>query len=458
MKVAFNLTAWEFDLLWLKMCEKMKSEYAKRGITNSFPNTRLQIIGYNSGKKTGMGLPNLCDLINEDTDVKAYFEKFQKQLPARKKDLQITPGFFYEIFGRIDNAVDPNTPITIKEIYGNTFFIFLGYGAVNEFREKEYITRAYTGYYFSLNKSKICTFDFTLIATPAISGQKYGLGIQANLKEFHDSDPENLLYGEIRPFKDWWTIILCNNYHFLNIAFYAAHVDKNLGGLLKTDLLYGVLTGTSSKQNLLNLECVLLANDKSDDKTILSIHRYLNLRRNHFQMGINEEDLASVEKIHVDGVSIQKIQHFANKTYRIITSVAEGMLVQSRFIIRNDYSSTISIPQVENGKPLRCTLLLNNVNEGQLLVHAYRDGSIIYSTTSFEFSPNLKKQKLIHGFFSITDGRYTDAPLGSKFVMCEDDTDFEIKAFKGEEIEKLREDSVAAMLTEELFKSKKPIL
>jgi len=431
------LPHWEFDIIFRLMVDKLKKHYAEKKL-GSPPDTLTKITGKVSGHPI-----TLTQLINQDVAVVKYLQQYGKKAEAfGKKKREVNDNYLYTLINTVRNKMNPFLDLPLDDFYTDVFFIFLGYNDVLTYREAMYKTAAFTGFYYCKKQSTICLFDVLFTFTPEPADRFFSSGVRLEISNFHDADPEGVLQGTLTPFKECWTSRVVNKDYFLDISFHTSDGAKKKDRLQEVKLLFGMVSGSTSKHHLFCAECVVARNDytavaKQD------IARYLQLRRNRFEVNIQAANLLSTTGLQADGTALGKIEHLAGKSYRIISLTPSGQLIQSKFRIEDDYSSTIVIPiGKKNTRPMNCRLVLDNTSENRLIVLAYReDDGLLHTANVFEFTAYTgKKQVVINGAFCAMDAKFTEKPIGNRFVMTEDDSAFSPQAFSAADAKLLRQE------------------
>lgn len=446
------LPHWEFDIIFRLMTDKLEKHYVEKKLGPS-PDTLTKI----TGKVSGFPI-TLPQLLNENPAVAEYLQQYSKKAKAfGKKKTEVNNHYLYTLINTIRNKMNPLLELQLDDFYTDVFFIFLGYKDVTAYREAMYKTEAFTGFYYCKKRYAICSFDLLFTFAPEPTGRFFSSGVILKMVNFHDDDPEGVLQGTLTQFKECWNSKLENKDHFLNLSFHTSDGAKKREKLQQVKFLFGMVSGTASKHHLFCAECVVVRNDHKDIAR-QDIARYLQLRRNRFEVNIQAADLLSTDGLQTDGISLHKIDHLAGKTYRIITLTPGGRLIQSKFRIEDDYSSTIDIPiGKKNTRLMNCRLVLDNTSENRLIVLAYReDDGLLHTANVFEFTAYTgKKQLVVNGAFCAMDAKFTRKPIGNRFAMTEDESAFSVKAFSTKEAQKLRtEDKIADELLKALSDEK----
>lgn len=430
------LTHWEFDLIFCQLYEKWKKATKKNF---SKKEDWRRVIGYPASQEI-KGYKTLCDLINEDLNIKDVLKK------------GVGPGYFYPRLHKIYEGENPDAEMELEERYQKLFFGYLGFDHYDTFVKARYQTHQYTGKYYSATKQKICSFDLSLIIPPQVEEAAFPHRAWVHSHGFHDNIPKTILKGPIEHYNESWLAFLKSGLHYLQLSIYTRSIIPDIDQVAAFNQLFGAISTISKSGHLIHVECVL-AKKRTGNAAKLGIDRYLQLRRHYFGSYITEEDQGTMEGVKTGDISIGEIERLAGRSFRILAQSPNGELIQSKFRIKKDYSASIRVPKVEKQRELRCSIFVDNISKGSLLVYSYlRDIKKIYTVTAIKYVSNNKKKGLImQGAYIMVADRYGE-PVSFNFVLIEDASKFEIKTYTHAEAEKWQDGDIRKKLLTALLK------
>jgi hypothetical protein len=262
-----------FYELYDGVLDKFKSEYRSIHRTDPQPIQIFGLPGYDKKKST------LAEsLTNDKTIIEFYFDKlssvnsrylYDKRLSLDKKKKE----------GSLDEYVVINAP------YDKLFFLYLGYGGIEEYKEaktRQFID--YTGYYYSYRKHQICT---------------YSLKVNFSRKPAFQHVPQQEFIVEEQGFHDHKHNPVYSGYGYilegkLQLMMWVKEGSDRLRILLDSgddpenqDAMRGIILSVSSYQGkpLTATETVVIRDDSSTENLdTLRIKRYLFLHRYNFRI------------------------------------------------------------------------------------------------------------------------------------------------------------------------------
>ena len=403
-----RISCWEFEYVYQKMVEKLKEEYEANGQSHQWSDNFTDIIGYplNENRK---GLPNLTRSIAQHPKVVHYLNSLQKNIAKDKRT--ISGAKIYEYARKIK---DGKWEEGLKGIYSKVFFLYLGYEDYEHFQKGTHQQGEFKGYYYSLNRRRIDDFDLeiTVINDKAT----------AKLNGFHDFDRITPLVGNMLQFNQCWLARLASADFIVELKLHISDLGRSPERLLEVNQLFGLISGVGSEQNLLSAECIFVR--KGHEHNLTDLKRYLNLRRNHYKISINQNNLLFDEHLIFDALKIDKLEHFAGKTFRLLTLSPDGSIFQSKFKIDADYSSEFWIPETKG--PFSCRLSPDNFDNGTLIMTVYTWKNTIYSMVAIDLRPIGKQDKTYKGAFCVAEEGKGSYPFGNRLIMQEETEPFDV--------------------------------
>lgn len=485
-----NLFVWEAEALYELLISKFKENCKSKNIDwKIWINNKTVLTGFNqsarekdqsntepqektSSKKVKSYPDSLFKLIRDHDGVKEYLTNYLSEYNSTKQDIEVSKDCLYKLVSFIGGNENKFSKAKSKyydmlEHYANALYIYLGFEGREDFLKRYTEEIHYKGYYYSaLN---MCVQEFNL----AISKQSYfentSFISDAKVSGFHNASPPITLMLAEPAERIGKSIGLKFNFqdYFLTLQLHFGGEPIDSSTIANFECLFGAISGNTVLGFLCSVEVLFLKekskNELNDidlkkyeedkEKKIKEISRYLYIRRNNFSTDVADgKVLYNLRELKINTIKIKDVSLLAAKTFRIFNFDLDGGIVQSKFIIYDNYSAEIFVPGImENDESMKCFLSVNNMSDMRLLVYAYRERNILYSTTVFEVPERLDGSKTImNGAFCVFGRGYP--PVGDIFVMCLDATDFKPSKISKNKIKKvLFEDQVGQNLYDHLM-------
>lgn len=382
---------------------------------------RLKTLLLKKGKKRGYKLPGSdIEIIGGGrfSAMKDHFSMKDLEPAGIKNSI-----YLYNLWLDFQDQTLEKRKVTLKKI--DPYFQLIGFKGISGFREEiknEGVSIHYKCLYYSFPHSDTRYFNLTL--TKGLS--------EINAKTQNFPSHSIGLEGYLKVIDKCLFIYLSNSKHYLTLHIHtASEADRTSNTLPSSKVLQGFVVGTSEAEHPVSFECILIRADKQggaknkkdlDEDFAL---RFLALKRNYYRLIAKGKNQLTASNLSVNNVPVGAIAQMANCTYRIWTySLEKDYILQSKFQINHNYSSTITTPY---GEVLTCLLTINKDKHLRLLAPAYRNNYLAIFAI-LNIPPLENPDSIVKGAFC-TPGNQDKNPVANYFVMCKED-----KKFKADKI------------------------
>lgn len=334
-------------------------------------------------------------------------------------DAEANTAYLYNLLVKFQPADIPFTTITEKPM--NALLNAVGIKNIEAFKRKcnEFVeVKAYQCIYYSFTKMKVMTCPVKFI-------KFWDERIIAVVTDFYDGSGPKELSSEVKLVNKIIILEMEKGNHYLNFQLQShGEMSDGIVCLPSSNVLQGQITGISSYDYLISLECIMLSEKLVDDKNERdNAFKYLILKRRHNRVQGKETNRDTTKNLLINRVAIDAIAGMAGKTYRIWNySYDRKVIWQSRFSIDNNYRASIETPDDEliERAPFVCHITISQ--PAKLLVTAFRKNYLSLSTII-----NIPKS-----INSITQGVFCTVGNGShpgaNFFVMRADSDNDFKA------------------------------
>lgn len=337
-------------------------------------NKTTQLYGFGKYKETST-VHSIIDIIQEDSNVQAY-------LKTLNIDKNLSGKHLYRAHLEFSNPLCDS--IKFRGVYEYVYFKFLGCDDLVSFI-KLYIDREispnlvvnYHCYRYSFKGHCVKSFNLSIDYNTAPFQ-----GIVYNFHTKHSNKNDKVYSGNIEE---------KNRFLFAQLVAEDGN-ELNLIGILGTtnvismDIIFGTIQVVTSTGFPTSAEVIITKLNKYKQKLITPIEEqniffYLMMKRNIYR--VPQRVINSVDEIQASFHKLSEVKHLVG-VYRIWSLKRDWSVVQSKFIIKEDFQAFLETPlaQNENQQKLVCVLRISDVNVMKLCVSAHE----YYGTRIVDFA------------------------------------------------------------------------
>ncbi len=350
----------ELQQLIQEVRSKFERECLEKGITP--PQESQQYFGY--GPFIATEEPGILRWhLAEHPSVKALLSA-QHAEDRSKKYARINGKDLYDRGRQLEKNPDLNET-TLNNLYESVYFLYLDCADIDAFRKKflpqqRYapLTVSFECHYYSFKAHALKRFHLDLIFAP-------GGKINAVQHGFMDQKPQIVFKGSGRLYRNCLRLALEHEGEFMDMYLHMGDKDPQTAGMF-----LGLLITQSSSNFPISVETLLInKNLHLEAEDTLQIKRFLFLKRHHYRTF--DHDYTSPQQLKIKKNLVNMIAQLAGHTYRVWSYTRSGDVVQSKFIIQQDYSATLLMSDKlyeENEQEQMCALAINDLIHQRLIV------------------------------------------------------------------------------------------